>query len=121
MRHTITLESIGDNTHAVSAGLKKLGMPFFSRPKPWVALIIGMNAKWGFTRVFLDGQRDYSKANSVGSRGVRIFYFVSDGVYEVQDPLSWSRTDRYFLHVVNGRGERIGKDDVEQCLTGNMG
>lgn len=51
-------------------------------------------------RDFLDGKKDYSQANSVGSRGVYLFYVLRPGiVYEVHALTSWSGSEQYFCRV----------------------
>lgn len=46
------------------------------------------------------GRTDYSKANSKGSRGVRIWYTLESGRrYRVRAPQSWKSSDEYICHV----------------------
>jgi len=80
--------------------------------RPWVALIQGRDPKYGFAREFLTGVRDYSRANSVGSRGIVTVWTLGDGLYEISLPQSWSRTERFFARVVDGQLERISAAEV---------
>ena len=63
--------------------------------------------RWGVWELFPDnvifrkvyGRTDYSKANGVGSRGVRIWYVLPPGRYLVHAPESWSSTDKYICTI----------------------
>jgi hypothetical protein len=60
---------------------------------------------------------DYSGANSVGTRGIRYVFFLQPGrVYEVVDPQSWKRTERYYCRVNGDRINRIGIGEVFSWL-----
>lgn len=108
LRAVLKLEAIGDDTEQV---FRQVG---YSRQRAWCAEIVGRNARYGFERRFLKGRKDYSEANSVGSRGVYLYYFLEPGkVYEVSSPASWNRTDRYFAAASNGEVVVVGKDYVE--------
>jgi hypothetical protein len=75
---------------------------------PWIAEIIGTHPKYGLGRKFLFGVRDYSRANSTGSRGIATTYDLAEGVlYEISDPASWARTERYFAVVKGGNLESV--------------
>jgi hypothetical protein len=83
----------------------------------WVAEITGRSPKYGFERRFLECKKDYTHSNSVGSRGVYAFFILSEGrCYEVNSPISWKNTDRYFCTVENGKIKRISKSEVEKWL-----
>lgn len=73
------------------------------------ALALGRESefvRWGIWEILADrrkliyGRTDYSRANSKGSRGVRICYLLESGKrYFVKAPVSWKRTDEYFCYV----------------------
>ena len=73
-----------------------LGTALFSIPaSAWVAEITGFDPKYKFTRRFLHYKKDYSRSNSVGSRGVYANYILESGrVYDVKD-----NKDRYYCRV----------------------
>ncbi len=99
---TITLESIGGTG---------------SGNRAWVAEITGPDAQFGLSRVFLAGVRDYSKANSVRSRGVRTAYALESGkLYEISAPESWKSTERYFATVRDGEIVRLSKEQVLEAV-----
>lgn len=105
-RFALTLEAIGDN-------LRQFGMP----SRNWVARIFGSDGRGGWARVFLSGARDYSEANSIGSRGISVTYFLEEGpIYEVSSPQSWGATERYFVRIIDGQPRRLTRDEIEQCL-----
>jgi hypothetical protein len=97
MRHHLVLEAIG--------GLSSSGPgPFHIPCRAWVVRLVGDGTA---TREFVGGRADYSHANSKGSRGIELHYFLPPGRYEVSSPQAWRRTDRYILTVhPDGRGER---------------
>lgn len=83
---------------------------------PWVARITGKDARYGFAREFVRGQKDYAQANSIGSRGVFLAYFLEDGIYEVCQRTSWKKVTRYFARAESGTLFRITREDVEAWL-----
>lgn len=85
---TLTLETIGSSS-------------------PWIAKITGTDPKFGLKREFLSGIRDYSNANSVRTRGVTTNYELLDGLYEINHPCSWKRTERYFAVVSDGELKEV--------------
>lgn len=105
MKALIKLECIGDG-----------GNRGGSRASYWVAEIVGVSAHFGIERQFVRCNKDYSKANSVGSRGVYAFYVVESGkVYEVSEPLTWKKTDQYFC-TVSDDGE-IVRLTIEEVIS----
>lgn len=108
--HMIWLEAIGDD-------LDQKAKMFGWIPRHAVAQVMGSNGKGGWTRAYLRGIRDYSKANSVGSRGVMVGYQIEEGpIYWVASPQTWGHTDRYFLRVVDGAECRMTEEEVRECL-----
>jgi hypothetical protein len=68
-----------------------------SRSGPWVAEIIGRHPKFKLDRKFLPSNRDYTRANSKGSRGVYLWYILeSNHLYQVNARVSWKNSERYF-------------------------
>lgn len=128
MKHALTLEAIGDNHDGFIRFSRKsldtlLGKGFgdeiIGRPPKsyWVAEIVGLDDRYGFSRKFLPYHKDYSKANSVGSRGVMVHYTVEDGpIYEVLSPQTWNWADRYFCRYEDGAQIRMTKAEVMEWL-----
>jgi len=87
-----------------------------SKLHPWVARITGRDSRYGLAREFVKGQKDYSLANSVGSRGVYEYFALTDGIYEVNARETWKRTRRYFILVENAEITEVGREEVEQWL-----
>lgn len=101
---------MSDTTESITVEYETIG-----GERPWVAEITGKDAKYGLARKFVDGTRDYSRANSKRTRGVYTTYTLVPGrVYECSDPRSWSRTERYFARVVDGELETMDAEQVEQ-------
>lgn len=101
MYSTIKIECIRPKVEPMLYALDHilgLGYKECVKPRHWVAEITGLDSKYGFKRKFLSQKKDFSKSNSVGSRGVYANYMLEYGkVFEVSAPKSWRRTDRYFL------------------------
>jgi hypothetical protein len=128
MKASLKIEAIGDNTYQYTKlwkGILNSGMPGLGdmltegvRVPYWVARIIGHDPKYKYVREFLKGKKDYTKANSKGSRGVYLWYILESGyVYEVSSPSTWSRIDRYFCTVTDdGEIQRVDKDYVDQWI-----
>lgn len=127
MKATLKVEAIGDNTYQymrlwigiLNDGALGLG-DAIGAPKPdyWVAMIVGFDKKFGYSRQFLKAKKDYAKANAKGSRGVFLWFFLESGyVYEVSAPKNWKKLDRYFCTVTDdGDIQRVNKEFVDQWI-----
>jgi len=88
------------------------------RLQTWVARLSGIDSNGRFEREFVNGMRDYTHANSIGSRGVFIYYPLRSGVYEVNERTGWTKSRYYFIRVTDdGNYTEIGREEVIQCLT----
>lgn len=124
MRAVLKLEIIGDNYYAARHKVpdKKRYQHKYERilgadkTRPWVAAITGLDERYGFRREFIRGQKDYSLANSVGSRGVYVYYPLKPGIYEVHERLTWKKTRRYFIRVEGEEMQEIDRKEVEAWL-----
>lgn len=110
-RYALRLEAIGDNESFSALGM--FGLP----QRYWAAKILGINNFNNFVRTFLKGARDYTRANSQGSRGIFVTFYLEEGpIYEISSPKSWKHTDRHFARIVNGEVIRMTKNEVLACL-----
>ena len=123
----IKLEFIAENYFAYQREITKSGAQSPSaerygdylgrnKSRSWVARIVGEDEQFGLKREFIRGQIDYSRANSVGSRGVFIFYALKPGIYEVNARESWNKVRRYFIRVENTQYVEIEEEEVQQWL-----
>ena len=129
MKATLKIECIGDNdtqflkfwksgsTTMIGEQLTEnifgnIPLSFF------VAEIIGLHPKFNFERNFIRYKKDYRHSNSKGSRGIFAYYILeTNKIYEVKEPISWSKTDRYFCFInENGDIIKINKEQVNKCL-----
>ena len=115
----IGLESIGDDERfRASLGWRGGSLTFARyqrRPRPWVALITGFDARRGFARTFLPHRNDYAEASGTGARGVFRWYEIPDGtIVEVNAPLSWTSADRYFARSARGQLVRMTRAEAEE-------
>jgi hypothetical protein len=129
MKASLAIEAIGDNIDQLSRDsaefwARAIRRPggwelFGTRQSYWVAEIVGPSERYELERHFLRGKRDYSRANSVGSRGVWIYYLLESGrVYEVQRRVTWGTSERFFCRVnTDGAIERITRKEVYQWLS----
>lgn len=117
MKATLVIEAIGDNARSPYGGL--LGAYLSIPPRYWVARISGRDPRYKWQRQFLRGLKDYSKSNSVGSRGIMVTYLLDSGhVYEVKQPVSWKRSEHYYCRVTGDGGiVRIADTEVDSWLT----
>lgn len=85
--------------------------------RTWVARITGADERFGLKREFVRPQmKDYSDANSTGSRGVYAYYALSDGIYEINSRETWKRSRRYFVRVSNTEITEITREEVDEWL-----
>lgn len=124
MKATIGLEHIGHRmggVYTVSPGgfhLTGALREFGNIRRPWVARITGPDARWGFRREFVRPKTDYAHANGVGTRGIKLWFVLGPGVYEVGTFTTWTHEERYFARVDDdGSIERIARDEVDQWLS----
>lgn len=72
------------------------------RAKPygvWEILGLGINGEL-FRKSAVHQNKDYAKANSVGTRGVYAYYLLqSEHIYEIVQPTSWNNTEHYYLYI----------------------
>lgn len=111
MKSTLKLEYIGaDSADWLNAMCRQFnrfgggdfGDKFIGRPSPgpWVAEVTGKYPSGKLQRLFVRSHRDYSRANSKGSRGVYLWFVIeSDKLYEVHERVSWKNTRNYFCCV----------------------
>ena len=120
----LKLEIIGDNYFAYCKFAQRPN-PRYERNvhqmtkkgmRPWVARITGTDPRFGLAREFLQGQKDYSQANSVGSRGVCLYFPLKDGIYEVNERITWKKARRYFIRVEDAQTIEISREEVEKWL-----
>lgn len=129
MKAVLVLERIGDDFFAYEKAVKQgkiersasldrkyLRYLLGDRKPIWVARITGTDPKFGFKREFQHGTRDYSSANSTGSRGIFEYFALDPGIYEVHERRTWRSTRRYFCRVIGTELQEIDKDEVERCL-----
>jgi len=91
---------------------------FGNMPKSaWVAEIAGTHQKYKYDRRFLRYNKDYSRSNSKGSRGVFAMYILESGhLYDVKD-----HKNRYFCTVDNdGNIIKIPQSEVDQWLKDHL-
>lgn len=85
---------------------------------PWLAEITGLHPTYRFTRQFLRGQKDYTHANGIGSRGVILHFIVDEGpIYEINYHTSWKSSRRYFFRVQDGVEIEMTEEEARQCLS----
>ena len=86
--------------------------------KPWIARITGKDPKFGVAREFIQGTRDYSRANKPRTRGVYTVWSLEDGIYEINAPRAWGKTDRFFVRIAGGQQALISAAELMDALAG---
>lgn len=129
MKATLELEYIGaDSADYLNAMCRQfnqarpgLGDSFIGRPSPgpWVAEIIDKYPSGKLRRTFVRSNRDYSRANSKGSRGVYLWFVLeSDKLYEVHARTSWKGSCNYFCAVTEaGDINNLTDDEAKEWLS----
>lgn len=125
----LELEAIGDHDVARDREMQRLycgaGLPVHLReslrmtpgPRAWVRHLLRASSDGALVVDELRGHRDYSRANSIGSRGIYQTYVLREGeYYEVSEPVSWRRTDHYFCTVEAGEVVKMSEDEARQWL-----
>ena len=127
MKTPLAIELFGDDTYQLLKmwtrvmddmvpGLGKMTIGE-NIPRPWVAKITGRDPKYKYAREFQRAQWDYSKANSVGSRGIYLYYWLDEGcLYEVKEQVTWKRWERYFCRAEAGELVEMSEDEVIEWL-----
>ena len=124
MRAILKLEQIGDdyfyakrhNSWSFDKQLRYIRRLGVDKSPSWAARIIGVDSSSKLQREFLRGQRDYTEANSEGSRGIFTYYPLTDGIYEVNSRYHWRKIRHYFCKVIGTEIIEISKDEVIECL-----
>ena len=128
MPHVLSLESIGD-THIQAKRMMDQGkIPMTpnkylkacklgGRKRPWCAKIKGISDDGRPDREFVEGLKSYQEANGTGSRGVKYWFVLRDGVYEIFEHCTWNRTHRYFAVVEGDTLREITKEELLPCLS----
>lgn len=87
------------------------------KSKPWVARLTGLDDHYGFARQFVRAYGDYSKSSGTGARGIWLHYALDDGIYEVNERMSWHHVRRYFVRVSHATVTEIPRSEVLACLS----
>lgn len=90
----------------------------YDKSNPWVARLIGLDDTYGFAREFVRAQADYSNASGTGGRGIMLRYALADGIYEVNERVSWKHVKRYFVRAQDGVFETVTREQVLKWLNG---
>jgi hypothetical protein len=125
--YLLKLECIGDNVRAqtkfytdnINSLIPGLGsLAFGDMPDRYFVYEIWYERKnYDIKKRKLYPKKDYTKANSVGSRGVYAFYFLENGkVYEVKKPTSWKSSDHYFCRIENNQEVKMSAEETIKWL-----
>jgi hypothetical protein len=116
MRAILEIELRDDNTHQAVRRMNAFlaNNEFYGDSKPcgWAAEITGPDQKYKLARSFLRFKKDYSRANSKGSRGVYAIYTLEENkIYEVKD-----NKRRYFCKLEGWAIKEITENEVMEWL-----
>ena len=89
----------------------------------WAAEITGFDPKYKYTRKFLRCKKDYSRSNSIGSRGIFAEYTLESGhIYQILQQYSWKRSEKYFCAVSEeGDIAELTEEEVINWLNNTLG
>ena len=93
-----------------------------STGNPYCKQVIKLADDGFFVTIPMKFNRDYSQANSVGTRGVYDYYVLKPGrLYEIQEILSWKRMRRYYLFLhSNGDETTMTYEEAIECLSNGL-
>jgi len=125
--YLLKLECIGDNVRAqtqfytrnINSLIPGLGtLTFGEMPDRYFVYEVWYDRKnYDIKKQKLYPKKDYSKANSVGSRGIYAFYFLENNkIYEIKKPISWKSSDHYFCKIENDLEIRLTPEETLKCL-----
>lgn len=89
--------------------------------EPYVRRVTGLHHSGRLRTERLDGQIDYSDANSCGSRGVHLYYWLSPGLYEVREQVNWKRHRIYYVEARDGECHEITLEQMHARLRSRAG
>jgi hypothetical protein len=124
MKAQLKIEAIGDNINQISAFFTRMTddmvpglgtMTFGGKPfRYWCARIVGFDPVYKYCREFIRPKKDYSQANSKGSRGVWLYFLLESGfVYEAK-----SSKRRFFCEVnTDGNVVDVSKEYVDEWIS----
>lgn len=90
------------------------------RLTPWCAEVTGLDPKFGYARTFVAPRRDYSCANSVGSRGVHFWWTLEAGrLYQMCSRESWNggMNRRWLTVTADGDVRELTQEEVDRWLS----
>lgn len=115
MKAAFGVEAIGLSASR-AARFRMLGMEreMYRMWRPWCALLLGVDEKFGYRREFLDPKVDYTHANSRGTRGVWFWFTLTSGqYYEARYPLNWrTRTHQFLTATTAGDVVDVDEDEI---------
>lgn len=93
---------------------RAMGKRVVAHYKPWVARITGVSCNGNLCREFIQGTRDYRNGTSSGFSGVKLFFVLHPGYYEVREIVSLSKERRYFVKSDGGSTFEVDREEVLQ-------
>lgn len=104
---TLKIEAIGH------MGIRPPGY----KPRTWVAEITDLDDNFQFKRLFLNPKIDFKNADRRAYRGVFYFYTLHPNkIYDVSEPITTSKTSRYFCRVENKKLVKMDCNEVTEWL-----
>lgn len=90
-----------------------------SWPEPFVWQVVGISERGSLMEERLRGRKDYTHANSVGSRGVYLWYSLVRGeFYRIQSIPSWKRSHVFYAVATADGYAEMSEQEVRACLSG---
>lgn len=91
---------------------RRLHLQMAGKTGPWVAEITAVGKTGVLERRFVKGLKDYTHANSVGSRGVYMQFILTPGIYEIFDHPKRGQTRHRFARLADGKIREITRAEA---------
>lgn len=124
MKATVSAEAIGLHSRERDPLVRALLGNDPQQLRPWCAEITSHDPAYGYQRTFLRPRRDYSRANSAGSRGIHFWWTLETGqLYQLCSRESWTgRMHRRWLVVTDdGDTRELTQKEADQWLSDHSG
>lgn len=129
--YVLRIEQIGDNWRYLARAIEAGQVRYPSWRDELSAIRYGQKRHCGWVarlcchsgqiqREFVSGVRDYERADRLGERGIFQYFYLDDGLYEVNEPIGLGKARRYYARISGVSLCEISEQEVKQCPTSTI-